>query len=269
MISIENRFKAWLKGSGPRPPLGTWLMAAAPATAEALGYCGFDFLVVDMEHVPIEVSDLAHILRAVGCTPADAVVRLAWNDQVLVKRVLDAGAQTVMLPFVQTAEEARLAVSYAKYPPEGVRGVAAVHRGSRFGRAADYLKRANDQVAVIVQLETPEAIERLPEIAAVPGLDALFVGPGDLAAAMGHIGNIAHPEVQALIERAARMAHAAGKPVGIVGPNPDMVGRFIGYGYGYVAVGSDIAMMTGRASDWLGALRGEAPSAPAAPAAAY
>jgi hypothetical protein len=155
MISIENRFKGWLKGGGPRPPLGTWLMAAAPATAEALGYCGFDFLVVDMEHVPIEVSDLAHILRAVGCTPADAVVRLAWNDQVLVKRVLDAGAQTVMLPFVQTAEEARLAVSYAKYPPEGVRGVAAVHRGSRFGRAADYLKRANDQVAVIVQLETP------------------------------------------------------------------------------------------------------------------
>ena len=132
-------------------------MAAAPATAEAMGYSGFDFLVVDMEHVPIEVSDLAHILRAIGCTPADAVVRLAWNDQVLVKRVLDAGAQTIMVPFVQTAEEARQAVSFAKYPPEGVRGVAAVHRGSRFGRAADYLKRANDQVAVIVQLETPEA----------------------------------------------------------------------------------------------------------------
>ena len=269
MIDIENRFKGWLKGEGPRPPLGTWLMAAAPATAEAMGYSGFDFLVVDMEHVPIEVSDLAHILRAIGCTPADAVVRLAWNDQVLVKRVLDAGAQTIMLPFVQTAEEARLAVSYAKYPPEGVRGVAAVHRGSRFGRAADYLKRANDQVAVIVQLETPEAIERMPEIAAVPGIDALFVGPGDLAAAMGHIGNIAHPEVQALIEKAARMAREAGKPVGIVGPNPDMVRRFIGYGYGYVAVASDIAMMTSRASEWLGSLRGEAQTAPAAPAAAY
>jgi 2-dehydro-3-deoxyglucarate aldolase/4-hydroxy-2-oxoheptanedioate aldolase len=269
MSNIENRFKTWLTGEGPRPPLGTWLMSAGPATAEALGHSGFDFLVVDMEHVPIEVSDLAHILRAVGCTPADAVVRLAWNDQVLVKRVLDAGAQTIMLPFVQTAEEARLAVSYAKYPPMGVRGVAAVHRGSRFGRAADYLKRANDAVAVIVQLETPEAIERLPEIAAVPGLDALFVGPGDLAAAMGHIGNIAHPDVQALIERAARMARDAGKPVGIVGPNPDMVGRFIGYGYSFVAIGSDISMMTGRASEWLGALRGEAAPPPAAPASAY
>jgi 4-hydroxy-2-oxoheptanedioate aldolase len=268
MIDIENRFKGWLKGQGPRPPLGTWLMAAAPATAEAMGYTGFDFLVVDMEHVPIEFSDLASILRAIGCTPADAVVRLAWNDQLLVKRALDAGAQTIMLPFVQNAEEARQAVSFAKYPPEGVRGVAAIHRGSRFGRVTNYLKRANDEIAVIVQLETPEAIERLPEIASVPGVDALFVGPGDLSAAMGHIGNIGHPEVQTLIEKAAKDSHAAGKPVGIVGPNPDMVRRFIGYGYDFAAIGSDIAMMTGRASDWLGILRDQ-PVQAAAPAAAY
>jgi 4-hydroxy-2-oxoheptanedioate aldolase len=118
-----------------------------------------------------------------------------------------------------------------------------------------------------VQLETPEAIDRLPEIAAVPGIDALFVGPGDLAAAMGHIGNIAHADVQALIERAASMAKEAGKPVGIVGPNPDMVRRFIGYGYDYVAIGSDIAMMTGRASEWLSVLRQT--TAPAPSSAAY
>ena len=109
-------------------PLGTWLMAAAPTTAEALGHAGFDFLVVDMEHVPIEISDLAHILRAIGCTPSIPVVRLAWNDQVLVKRAMDAGAETLMIPFVQNAEEAREAVSYMRYPPHGVRGVAAVHR---------------------------------------------------------------------------------------------------------------------------------------------
>ena len=268
MVDITNRFKGWLTGEGSRPPVGTWLMAAAPATAEALGYSGFDFLVVDMEHVPIEISDLAAILRAIGCTPADAVVRLAWNDQVLVKRALDAGAQTIMLPFVQTADEAMQAVSFAKYPPDGVRGVAAVHRGSRFGRAVDYLKRANDETAVIVQLETPEAVARLSEIAAVAGVDALFVGPGDLAAAMGHIGNIAHPDVQDLIQRAASMARDAGKPIGIVGPNPDMVRRFIDYGYTYVAVGSDLAMMTGRAADWLGALR-QAPAAADASSAAY
>jgi 4-hydroxy-2-oxoheptanedioate aldolase len=267
-MDITNRFKGWIADADRATPLGTWLMSAAPSTAEALGYCGFDFLVVDMEHVPIEVSDLAGILRAIGCTPADAVVRLAWNDQVLVKRVLDAGAQTVMLPFVQTADEAKAAASYTRYPPQGVRGVAAVHRGSKFGRVPDYLKIANSQVCTIVQLETPEAIERLPEIAAVDGIDALFVGPGDLSAAMGHIGNIAHPEVQALIEKAAKDARAAGKPIGIVGPNPDMVRRFIGYGYDYAAIASDIAMMTGRATDWLAELKGT-PKVAAASQAAY
>ncbi|MCM2291025.1 aldolase/citrate lyase family protein [Allorhizobium sp. BGMRC 0089] len=264
----NNPFKSWLADKSRATPLGTWLMAAAPATAEAMGFCGFDFLVVDMEHVPIEVSDLAHILRAIGCTPADAVVRLAWNDQVLVKRCLDAGAKTVMLPFVETAEEAKAAASFTRYPPDGVRGVAAVHRGSRYGATADYLKTANRDICTIVQLETPEAIARLPEIASVEGIDALFVGPGDLSAAMGHIGNIAHPEVQALIEKAAKDAHAAGKPIGIVGPNPDMVKRFIAYGYDYAAIASDIAMMTGRARDWLGAMKGEQQAAPT-PTAAY
>lgn len=268
-MSTLNPFKSWLSDKTRATPLGTWLMAAAPASAEALGYAGFDFLVVDMEHVPIEVSDLAHILRAIGCTPADAVVRLAWNDQVLVKRCMDAGARTVMLPFVQTAEEAKAAASYTRYPPHGIRGVAAVHRGSKFGTIPNYLKNANGDVCTIVQLETPEAIERLPEIAAVDGIDALFVGPGDLSAAMGHIGNIAHPEVQALIEKAAKDAHAAGKPVGIVGPNPDMVKRFIGYGYDYAAIASDIAMMTGRANDWLGQMKGQEKPAIAAPTAAY
>lgn len=267
MTDITNRFKSWLADQGPKPPLGTWLMSAAPATAEALGHCGFDFLVIDMEHVPIEVADLAHLLRAVAATPAEPVVRLAWNDQVLVKRVLDAGAGTIMLPFVETAEEARRGVAFAKYPPLGARGVAAVHRASRFGAAADYLKRANDETCVIVQLETPGAIDRLAEIAAVPGVDALFVGPGDLAAAMDHIGEVGHPSVQALIEQAAKSAKAACKPIGIVGPNPDMVRRFIEYGYTYAAIASDMAMMTGRARDWLATLKRETPAAE--PTAAY
>lgn len=236
---------------------GTWLMSGAPSTAEALGHCGFDFLVVDMEHVPVEMTDLANILRAIECTPAQAIVRLAWNDQVLVKRVMDAGARTLMFPFVENAEEARAAVSYTRYPPDGVRGVAAVHRGSRYGREPDYLKRANDAVAVILQLETPGAVDRLPEIAAVPGVDALFLGPGDLSAAMGLIGQIGHADVQAKIAQAASLARAAGKPIGIVGPNPDMVGRFISYGYSFAAVASDMGMMTGRAVEWQQALRGQ------------
>lgn len=263
-MDITNAFKARILGSAGAPPLGSWLMAAAPAPAEALGCAGFDFLVVDMEHVPIEMSDLAAILRAIGCTPAQAVVRLAWNDRVLVKRALDAGAQTIMIPYVQNAEEARAVAAYAHYPPVGVRGVAAVHRASRFGQVPGYFAEADRQVCTIVQLETRLAIANLAEIAAVPGIDALFVGPGDLSASMGHIGNMAHPEVQAALAEAAKGAAAAGKPVGIVGPNPEMVRRFIDYGYTYAAIGSDIALMTGRATDWLASLRRETPAGGAA-----
>ena len=246
-----------------KTPLGTWLMAGAPNTAEALGHAGFDFLVVDMEHVTIEFSDLAHILRAIGCTPAVPVVRLAWNDQVLVKRAMDAGAETLMLPFIQSAEEAKLAVSYMRYPPHGVRGVAAVHRGSHFGTLPGYLANAHERAFSILQLETPEAIANLDAIAAVDGVDAIFVGPGDLSASMGHIGNIGHREVQDLIAHAAKAAKRAGKPVGIVGPNPEMVQRFIDYGYSFAAVASDMGLMTGRAAEWLGQLRkAAAPSTP-------
>lgn len=268
MIDVSNRFKRRL-AAGQAPALGSWLMAAAPATAEAMGHVGFDFLVVDMEHVPIDLGDLAHILRAIGCTGAAPVVRLPWNDQVTIKRVLDCGAETVMVPFVESAEEARAAVSFAKYPPTGLRGVAAVHRASRFGRASDYLARADAETVVVVQLETPRAVARLPEIAAVEGVDALFVGPGDLSAAMGRIGQVGHGEVQTLIAEAAKGAHAAGKPIGIVGPSPEMVERFLGYGYGFAAISSDIAMMTGRAADWLGTLRGAGTSPQGGPTAAY
>ncbi|HEU0222475.1 MAG TPA: aldolase/citrate lyase family protein, partial [Paracoccaceae bacterium] len=148
MTELANPFLDWLWAGASRP-LGTWLMAAAPATAEAMGHVGFDFLVIDMEHVPIGIPDLAHILRAVGCTPAEPVVRLAWNDPVLVKRAMDAGARSLMLPFVQTAAEAEAAARAMRYPPEGSRGVAAVHRASRYGREPDYLRHANGAVCTI------------------------------------------------------------------------------------------------------------------------
>lgn len=251
-----NPFKTWFQQRPKPPPLGSWVTSGSPTVAEALGHCGFDFLVVDMEHSPIDIVDAVALLRAIAGTPAQPLVRLAWNDQVMVKRVLDAGARTLMFPFIQTVQEARAAVSYTRYPPEGVRGVAGIHRASRYGRANDYFKTANNGIAVVLQLETPEAIDRLPEIAAVPGVDALFVGPGDLSAAMGRIGEVGHPEVQTLIAKAAHTAHAAGKAIGIVGGNPDMLGRFLGYGYDWVAVASDIALMTGRAVDWVTALKG-------------
>ena len=261
-----NRFKQSLR-AGP-PPVGTWLMSAAPAAAEALGCAGLDFLVVDTEHVPLDIAQTIDILRAIAGTPAAAITRVPWNDMVMVKRALDAGAHSLMFPFVQTAEEARRAVSYTRYPPKGIRGVAAMHRASRYATVPDYLGRASEEVCVIVQLETPAALDALPAIAAVDGVDSLFVGPGDLSAAMGRLGDIAHADVQAQLARAARECRARGMPCGIVGPNPDMVRRFLDYGYSWVAVGSDMSMMLGRAQEWVGQVRGHAPQPPA-PQRAY
>jgi len=240
---------------------GTWLMSAAPSTAEALGSAGLDFLVVDMEHVPVDTPQLVDLLRAVAGTPASAVTRVPWNDLVMVKRALDAGAQTIMFPFVQNAEEARRAVAATRYPPDGNRGVAAMHRASRYGAVPNYLKNAADEVCVIVQIETLSALAELAAIAAVPGVDSIFIGPGDLSASMGHLGDIGNAAVQEKLREGAQQCKALRMPCGIVGPNPDMVGRFVDYGYTWVAVGSDLSFMVGRAQEWLGRLKGAAPAA--------
>lgn len=254
-----NSFKQALRAG--HAPIGTWLMSAAPAAAEALGCAGLDFLVVDTEHVPLDAAHTVEILRAIAGTPAAAITRVPWNDMVMVKRALDAGAQSIMFPFVQNAREAQCAVSYTRYPPHGVRGVAAMHRASRYATVPDYLRRASDEICVIVQIETPAALDALPQIAAVEGVDSIFVGPGDLSAAMGHLGDIGHADVQAALERAARECRRLGKPCGIVGPNPEMVKRFLAYGYSWVAIGSDMSLMLGRAQEWIAALRNAPPAA--------
>jgi len=258
----KNTFKQALREG--RVVYGTWLMSGAPSTAEALGCAGFDFLVVDMEHVPVDTPEMIEILRTLAGTPAQAVVRLPWNDMVMVKRALDGGAQNVMMPFVQNADEARRAVAYTRYPPEGIRGVAAMHRASRYATIPNYLKAAGDEICVTVQIETLSALEQLPQIAAVPGVDSIFIGPGDLSASMGYLGDIARVEVQEKLKHAAQLCKQLSKPCGIVGPNPEMVGRFLEYGYTWVAVASDMGLMVGRAQEWLGKLKGLAVAAPKA-----
>ena len=248
-----NQFKRAI-ASG-RTPLGAWLGSGAPSTAEALGCAGFDFLVVDTEHTPIDTPQMIDILRAIAGTPAQAIVRPPWNDTVMVKRALDAGAQSLLLPFVQNADEARRAVAYTRYPPEGVRGVAGTHRGSRYGTVANYLKRASEEICVIVQIETLPALAKLDEIAAVPGIDSIFIGPSDLSASMGHLGDITHSAVQEHLAAAAKACRRAGKPSGIIGPTPEMVARFIDYGYSWVAIGSDMGFMVGRAQEYLARFR--------------
>jgi 2-dehydro-3-deoxyglucarate aldolase len=248
-----NRSKRPL--AGPAVPIGTWLMSASTPAAEALGCLGFDFLVIDTEHVPIDAPQVLSLLQAVAGTPAEAIVRLASNDPVLVKRALDMGAQSLMFPFVQTVEEARRAVAATRYPPTGTRGFAAMHRASRYGTATDFARRANDEACVILQIETPEAMAELEQSASVDGVDAIFAGPGDLAAACGHIGDIGHPDVQAHLRHAAATSRRLGKPCGTVGPHPEMVKRFVDYGYSFVAVGSDMGMMMRQAGEFLGQLR--------------
>ncbi len=240
--------------SGP-VPLGTWIMSTSPFVAEAMGCAGFDWLLVDAEHSPLDSMDIATMLAAIGAPGAAAVVRVPCNDATLVKRVMDAGAQSLMFPMVQTVEDAKRAVAATRYPPQGRRGVAAMHRASRFGTVPEYLMRAGGETCVVVQIETPEAMQNLEVIAAVDGVDCIFVGPGDLAASMGLIGEIGHPQVQAHLKQAAQTCARLGKPCGIVMGQADAVNQCIEYGYSYVAVASDLGMLMARASEMLGKLR--------------
>jgi 2-dehydro-3-deoxyglucarate aldolase/4-hydroxy-2-oxoheptanedioate aldolase len=248
-----NHFKRAIVAG--KTPIGAWLVSGAASTAEALGCVGFDFLVVDMEHTPIDVSQMTDMLRTIAGTSAQAVVRPPWNDMVTVKRVLDAGAQSLLFPFVQNAEEAKRAVAYTRYPGAGVRGVAAMHRGSRYGTIPEYQKHAHEELCVIVQIETLAAFDQMQAIAEVPGVDSIFIGPADLSASMGMLGDMGNPAVQEKLRAGARACRQLGKPCGIVGANPQIVERFLEYGFSWVAVGSDLAMMVGRAQEFLGAVR--------------
>jgi len=250
-----NAFRQLLKSSGAHPPVGTWISSASPIVAEAIGHAGFDWGLVDMEHSPLDVMGVVHILQALSGTKMLPVVRVPWNDAVTVKRVLDAGATTVMFPFVQTAEEALRAVAATRYPPQGVRGMAGTSRATRFGTTPNYFKTANDNIGVILQIETPQAIEQIEAIGGVDGVDALFIGPADLSAAMGHIGQLTHPAVMDLMARAVQRCKAMGVPVGTLGGNPEMVAQYRAIGFDYVAVSSDVGYIMRGAQAALAALR--------------
>lgn len=256
---MHNPFKTLLarKDLVAGYPVGTFAMAASPLVAEALGCIGFDWAVVDMEHTPLDLDNLVRMLHAVAATPMLPITRLPWNDTVMVKRVLDAGAQTLMFPFVQSADEARLAVAACRYPPQGVRGMAAMSRASRFGTVPDYFKVANGAVSVVVQIETPQALSQVEAIAAVEGVDSLFLGPGDLSGAMGHVGNPMHPEVVAAMAGATRQSHAAGKPVGSVAGTPEAVAVYRGLGIDYIGCASDLGFMMRQCAAALSAIRAQ------------
>jgi 2-keto-3-deoxy-L-rhamnonate aldolase RhmA len=249
-----NAFRQLLKSSGSHAPIGTWLMSASPIVAEALGHAGLEWGVLDMEHSPLDMAGVVQLLQALGNTRMVPVVRVPWNEPVAVKRVLDAGAGTVLFPYVQNAAEARAAVAATRYPPQGVRGVAGMTRATRYGMQVDYVHTANRSVGVIVQLESAAALDALDEIAAVDGVDALFVGPADLAADMGHLGRTDHPAVLQAMAEAARRAAAAGVPIGSLGGTPEMVVRYRAMGYQFLAMAADIGLLMRGAQAALAAL---------------
>jgi len=182
-------------------------------------------------------------LQAIGRGGSTPIVRPAWNDAVLAKRCLDIGAQTLLFPYVQNVEEAKRAVASMRYPPEGIRGVAVAARASRYGRTPGYLTKANGEMCVLVQVETRSALDQLEAIAQVDGVDGVFIGPSDLSASLGHLGNPQHAESQAAMKDAVRRLKAIGKPAGILSGNEEEIRRYIDWGYQFVAVGADVGLL--------------------------
>jgi 4-hydroxy-2-oxoheptanedioate aldolase len=244
-----NRFKRALKEG--KPQIGIWSSLSSHIVAEVLAHAGFDWVLLDTEHSPNELPMVQAQLQAMTGGSATPIVRPAWNDMVLIKRYLDIGAQTLLLPYVQTVEEAQNAVRYTRYPPQGVRGVAGATRAAGYGRIKDYMQRAHEELCVLVQAETRLALRNLEAIAAVEGVDGVFIGPNDLAADLGHLGNWQHPEVWKAMEEAAKRIRKAGKAPGILVGEADGK-RCLDAGFLFIAVGADVGMLA-RGADALAA----------------
>jgi 4-hydroxy-2-oxoheptanedioate aldolase len=242
MQTRTNRFKQALQQG--RQQLGFFSTLGSSTLTELFAGCGFNWILLDTEHSPNDMPEVIAQLQAMAAFDVSAIVRPAWSDMVLVKRLLDAGAQTLLIPSVQSAEEARAAISYTRYPPQGVRGVSGSSRAADYGLNTSYLKTIESELCVIVQIETREGLRNLEAIAAVEGVDAVFIGPADLAADMGHLGNGQHPEVQAAVDDAFRRLKALGKPAGYLTVNEEEAQRRIAQGVAMMGVATDTAIIT-------------------------
>jgi 4-hydroxy-2-oxoheptanedioate aldolase len=242
MRTPENAFKHAIAAPGAQ--IGLWLGLADPYAAELCATAGFDWLLVDGEHGPNDLRSILAVLQAVAPYASHPVVRIPHGDMALIKQVLEIGATTLLVPMVETAEQARELVRAMRYPPEGVRGVGSgLARSSRWTGYPDYLKEANQRVCLLVQVESETALAQIDAIAAVDGVDGVFIGPADLSASMGHLGQAGHPEVQAAIEAALPRILAAGKAPGILAVDESLARRYIELGVRFVAVGIEATML--------------------------
>jgi len=246
----ENRFKRALKSREPQ--IGLWSSLSSSYTIEVIAGAGFDWLLLDMEHSPNDLESVLGQLQAAAPYPTHPVVRVPWNEMVAMKRVLDIGAQSLLVPYVCSAEEAATSVSHMRYPPGGVRGVAGTTRATRFGRIQDYARRAQEELCLLVQVETRGALDNLEAICAVDGIDGVFIGPADLHASLGYPGETANPQVKPLIDEAIRRIRKAGKAPGILTPNEADARHWLQCGALFVAVGADVGILA-RGADALAA----------------
>jgi 4-hydroxy-2-oxoheptanedioate aldolase len=270
-----NTFKQAL--AGKRAQIGLWVGLADGYAAEILAGTGYDWLLVDGEHAPNDVRSILAQLQGIssawsalpeGATRPQPVVRVPVGDTTLLKQMLDIGAQTILVPMVDTAEQAARMVQGMRYPPEGVRGMgSALARASRWQAYPDYLHEANAQTCLLVQAETVEAMRNLDAIAATPGVDGVFIGPADLSASMGFVGQPGHPEVQAAIADAIARIQKAGKAAGILSTTEEQARKWLAAGAAFVAVGVDTMLLAAAASALAGKFNpeGGAPAASAAP----
>ena len=237
-----NRFKAAL--GERRPQLGFWCSLGSPIATEVVGGAGFDWIVIDQEHTINEAELTLYQLLALGGKPSSPVLRLPWNDPIAFKRMLDIGATIFLVPFVQSAEEATAAVSATRYPPRGTRGAYLASRGRLFGRVSNYFETAHTQIAVLVQVETRKGLANLEAIAAVEGVDGIFLGPNDLAADMGHVGRTDHPDVRKAVLDAPARLQGASCPVGTMTFGGLDAAQLFDAGFTFVSVGSDTGLLT-------------------------
>ncbi len=242
MKNPKNLFKAALHAG--RPQIGIWNSISGNMATELLAGAGFDWVLIDTEHSPVEVTEVINGLQAIAGYPGvSAVVRPVVNDTVVIKRLLDMGAQTLLLPYVESVAEAEAAVRAMRYGPRGIRGMSGHTRATRYGSVDDYLTTAEDELCLLLQAETITAIECIEELAAVDGVDGIFIGPSDLSASMGYPGQGSHPEVKAVIEEAIGKLTAMGKPAGILSLDEPFTRRCIALGTTFTAVGVDLVML--------------------------
>jgi len=227
-----------------RPLAGIWICSGSPVAAEIVAGSGIDWVLIDQEHGPNDLGTTLTQLQVVAAYPVTPVVRVPSHDPVTIKQVLDLGAQTLLVPMVSSADQARELVRAVHYPPRGIRGVgSALARSARWNRVDGYLTDAAEHVSLFVQIETAEGVDAAAEIAAVDGVDGVFVGPSDLAASMGVIGQQTHPDVVANVHRTFEAVRAAGKPVGVNAFDPAMARSYLDAGASFVLVGADVAIL--------------------------